>query len=525
MKICIVISNAFSFIQSVEKAMRLVLDPWTIREAVSYDQAWELLWEGPVQLVLADEGSMPVSPEAFLRTQKEAFPDTWFVAVGKERYEGISHLNYPFDDQSLGFFMQQKPTPENRQLGQWFREYMAGIYPILLSHFWTGLLNRWVLSDRTMIMMASRRMNIPNLENTHVLPILIKTVHQNKVDTDFGQATRDHLFFQELFKEHILLSDNAGTALDRFSQKWAVIYYSDMYPATPAEMFQRCVNAARTAEDSAWQVSFYIGNPCLPENLLDQWTQLEALSEEDAGFHSRIVQLKTHGPRTVAPQPDMHRWQMLLDQGKCVETKDRISAFLMDLAREDQLDAQWLSQFRDVFLREIYRTIQFHGVPIEKVLTDQPGSESFNRSTTSVRQLHGWVCQCLDNLSNFLESESPDTPVKKAQRYILQNLDQPLSRDDIAAHVFISSGYLGRIFKKELNVSLSEYIYDERMKLAAKMLEQSDQFVTSIALSVGFSNFPYFSTQFKKYSGLTPVEYRKKHSEKEGPYDPDDRQS
>ncbi len=36
-------------------------------------------------------------------------------------------------------------------------------------------------------------------------------------------------------------------------------------------------------------------------------------------------------------------------------------------------------------------------------------------------------------------------------------------------------------------------------------------YVTSMALSVGFSNFPYFSTQFKKFSGLTPVEYRKKY--------------
>ena len=59
-------------------------------------------------------------------------------------------------------------------------------------------------------------------------------------------------------------------------------------------------------------------------------------------------------------------------------------------------------------------------------------------------------------------------------------------------------------------MNLTEYIYQERMKLAAQLLEQTDQYVTSIALKVGFSNFPYFFTQFKKYSGLTPVEYRRK---------------
>ena len=67
---------------------------------------------------------------------------------------------------------------------------------------------------------------------------------------------------------------------------------------------------------------------------------------------------------------------------------------------------------------------------------------------------------------------------------------------------------MGRLFKQELQLSISEYIFTERMKLAAQLLEQTDQYVTSIAVRVGYSNFPYFSTQFKKYSGLTPVEYR-----------------
>ena len=76
--------------------------------------------------------------------------------------------------------------------------------------------------------------------------------------------------------------------------------------------------------------------------------------------------------------------------------------------------------------------------------------------------------------------------------------------------------------KKELEEQKEKYFPDwdvqgccvigqyptERMKLAAQLLEQTDQYVTSIAVRVGYSNFPYFSTQFKKYSGLTPVEYR-----------------
>ena len=140
--------------------------------------------------------------------------------------------------------------------------------------------------------------------------------------------------------------------------------------------------------------------------------------------------------------------------------------------------------------------------------------EDFQRSTTTVQLLLAWVRAILEGMEEFLESEQADTPVKKARKYILQNLDQELSREDIAAHVFVSSGYLGRLFKRETGMSLSEFIFQERMKLAARLLSQTSLYVTAVAMRVGFSNFPYFSTQFKKYSGMTPVEYRRRAEER-----------
>lgn len=514
MKYCVVVSTAFSFIQNVEQALRLVLDPWELKEAVSYDQAAELLEAYPIQAVLVDEATMPFSPAAFFRSCVEQYDETWFVSVGENQYPGALHLEVPLEKETLGFFMQQKRTPENQQTPAWVREYLGNIYPILLTHLWNGLLNRWVKSDRTMIMMAARRMNMPNLENTHILPILMKTVHNNKVAANYDEATRDHLFFQELVQEHVLIDEHAGATMDRFSQKWAIIYYSDMYPVSIQELKDRCRGAAKAAENNNWLLGFYIGHPCLPEQLLSQWEKLEEISEEDVGYSSRVVQLETPNHKQLAQHPEMSQWRVLLEQGRCMEVLEGVSGVILRLAREDRLDAQWLSRFRDDFLLEIYRALQIHGIPAEKVLTEQLAGEEFNRSVSSVQQFHGWLQVILGNMAEFLETETPDTLVKKAQKYILQNLDQPLSRDDVAAHVFISSGYLGRMFKKELNMSLSEYVYTERMKLAAKMLEQSDLYVTSVALNVGFSNFPYFSTQFKRFTGLTPVEYRKKYREK-----------
>ena len=140
-------------------------------------------------------------------------------------------------------------------------------------------------------------------------------------------------------------------------------------------------------------------------------------------------------------------------------------------------------------LQSVYSALQCHGIPAEQILTQQLLSSEFQRVAGGVQLLTNWFHQILERIDLFLQEE----------------------KQDIAAQVYISSGYLGRLFKQELNMNLSEYVFQERMKLAAQMLEQTSLSVTEIALRVGFSNFPYFSTQFKKYSGLTPVEYRRKN--------------
>lgn len=516
MNYCIVVSTDYGFLQEVENSLRLVLDPWKLLEAISYQHGEELLTELPIQMVLVDEKSMPTSPISFYKSTLERYPNTWFINVGTGKYPGVMQLELPFGTQTLGFFIQNQRSGNTYTHIPEQQEAWANIYPILLSHFWTGLLNQWVLPERTMIMMAARRMRISNLENMQIRPILMKTIHQENTHVSHAQATHDHLFFQELLTQTILPDEYAGVALDRFEQKWAVILYHDMFPMGTEELASRCEKAVEVAKAHNWRTSFYIGHPCLPEELVKQWELLEQQSEDDAGFLSKIVQIECHAQRNIAQIPDMNPWRHLFEQGLFQEVQSGVSNHILHLAQEDRLDAQWLRRFREDFLLEIYHATQVHGIPADVIITEELSSDAFTRAASSTHQLLSWMHALLDNLTAYLSVERPDTVVKKAQKYILQNLDQNLARDSIAEKVFVSSGYLGRIFKKELHVNISEYIYNERMKLAAKLLEQTDLYVTSIALNVGFSNFPYFSTQFKKYSGHTPVEYRKQYRDHTG---------
>jgi two-component system response regulator YesN len=50
------------------------------------------------------------------------------------------------------------------------------------------------------------------------------------------------------------------------------------------------------------------------------------------------------------------------------------------------------------------------------------------------------------------------------------------------------------------------------MKIASKMLKSSDQTLESLAVGLGYSERTYFSKVFKKYIGVSPSEYKLKHS-------------
>lgn len=98
--------------------------------------------------------------------------------------------------------------------------------------------------------------------------------------------------------------------------------------------------------------------------------------------------------------------------------------------------------------------------------------------------------------------------VEKVCKLIRENLAQDLQRDELAAMVHVSPGYLGRIFKKETGLSLSDYITRKRMNMAKQLLSKTSLSITAISSRVGISYSSYFTKIFKEQFGITPQEYR-----------------
>lgn len=97
------------------------------------------------------------------------------------------------------------------------------------------------------------------------------------------------------------------------------------------------------------------------------------------------------------------------------------------------------------------------------------------------------------------------------ETYVLGHLADEMTVEQIAGLVYLHPDYLSRVFKKEKGVSINKYIITERMKLAAHMLQETDTAANTIALEVGYANYPNFVNMFKKVYGISPSQYREKH--------------
>ncbi len=96
--------------------------------------------------------------------------------------------------------------------------------------------------------------------------------------------------------------------------------------------------------------------------------------------------------------------------------------------------------------------------------------------------------------------------------FIEKNITLPLSPDFISKGTFLSKTTLYKLSNAHFGVPLSEYINMKKVDKSIDILLTGDLSVEEIAHRFGFASSSYYGKVFKKYKGMTPTSYKKKHS-------------
>lgn len=105
-----------------------------------------------------------------------------------------------------------------------------------------------------------------------------------------------------------------------------------------------------------------------------------------------------------------------------------------------------------------------------------------------------------------------------ARDFLKENYDCSISAADAAEYVFLSKSYFTRVFKEEMGISPLAYLLMIRIAQSCILLKNQDAKVSRVASLVGFSSPQRFNAGFRKYMGITPMEFKKASSEQQKIY-------
>lgn len=109
------------------------------------------------------------------------------------------------------------------------------------------------------------------------------------------------------------------------------------------------------------------------------------------------------------------------------------------------------------------------------------------------------------------QEDSQSAPVRKAKRYIREFFGMPLTLEEVSNYVGFNASYFSDYFKKETGQTFSQYLADVRIGYAKQLLLEESMGLEDIAESVGYGDKKYFAKIFKKKTGMTPREYKRKN--------------
>jgi YesN/AraC family two-component response regulator len=128
----------------------------------------------------------------------------------------------------------------------------------------------------------------------------------------------------------------------------------------------------------------------------------------------------------------------------------------------------------------------------------------------------------IETVSNFIlsieEAQTSDVPEQdqllvRIRQYLKENYYREFSSEEMASDLWVSRSYLSSYYKNKTGMNLSDSIQMFRIQKAVELLKDPNIKIGDVGPMVGMPSSNTFLRQFRKYTGMTPKEYRQKNTE------------
>lgn len=289
--------------------------------------------------------------------------------------------------------------------------------------------------------------------------------------------------------------------------EFALLLYNAKGPAPAGEAVVQGLNRLQ----DRMKGEFHCGVRCacegkafLPEQLRRAFSALSEEAELCKGEPAAI----SYVPDAPAAEPAALRIKHLETESPlllCAQVKNYLGA----LSPADRGNTGLLRRIFADFKQVLSPAARELGISVEEIFGDKAVSEGALGAFAGMEELDALV----DDAIRFFENTERMELHERRQldvivEYIQNNIEEDIRRADIAKAVHLNENYVSRLFKKQMNIPLKEFIIMEKMKLAKTLLGTTNLPISVISMKVGYLNFSHFSQTYKRIMGVSPTHER-----------------
>ncbi|GAE06434.1 two-component response regulator yesN [Paenibacillus sp. JCM 10914] len=198
----------------------------------------------------------------------------------------------------------------------------------------------------------------------------------------------------------------------------------------------------------------------------------------------------------------------LLESGDGDMAKVKMNRIFDLFVTNESFSFSYVQAFGISFLSEMIRALKWNGGPDMDV-----NLLMWRRllDCSNTRQIIGILIEFIDHYMLFEKKEQNRQQrnlIRKIADFIKEHMQENWTVKQLAEQFNLNASYLSVLFKKEMGVTISEFVQETRISLARELLQDPNIRIYEVADRVGIQTSAYFTYLFKKIVGCTPQDYR-----------------
>ena len=381
----------------------------------------------------------------------------------------------------------------------------------LKNYFWKVLLDEVYQGDNADVLCQAESYGLEYDGKERFLPLLLR-IHI--ADEKLEQKNYNfilHNIVQELFGEQEYCLDGLVRTGKRV---WVFVFrilkQKENLMEDVLEKCRACIDFIQNRMKCG--SVFWAGEESGIADILPVVKHMQNVEMEYASTENVALQSSLSEPSRYTYQMNQSAaWESILREKGQEQLKQKISEYLRHTLYHNEVNRIYLAGFRLDMQQMIYSVLKEKGIMVNKFLADNENGRLFERSLFSVADMENYMFYLIDKSCEQMRAmEETRTVMDTIVSYIDKNLDKEITRENLAELVYLTPDYISKLFRRKTGMSFGEYIQRRKIQEAQNLLENTDMSIGDVALCVGFSSFSYFSKTFKKITGMTPGDFRKK---------------